>query len=139
VLDRVPEHHGVAAVPPTHSDRSFVGVLVVLDVGQRHLLGLELVAEFGVQELDGDVVSGPDPGELVEQLVPVFLGALVDDVGAPALRVICHTAIVAPSGPEDQRGFQGARGQQRLVSLLHASRAGRHGRDLMDRMLSYAK
>src|SRR5262249_21842710 len=111
VLDRVPEHNWVAAVPAAYADRSFVGVLVVLDVRERYPLRLEHVAEVGVEQLNGDIVPSPNLGEFVQQPVPVFLRALVDDVEALALPVICHTGIVAACDPKRERteGAQGGR------------------------------
>ena len=78
MLDRVAKHNRVAAISTAHAYRRFVGVFVVLDVGERHSLRLEGVAELNIQQLDGDVVASPHFGELVEQLVPVFPAPLMD-------------------------------------------------------------
>ena len=79
-------------------------MFVVLDVGERHLLRLEGVAEIGVEQLNRDVVAGPHLGELVEQPVPVFPRPLMDQVLAPAIRTPYHGEIFAPGGDRGQAG-----------------------------------
>jgi hypothetical protein len=103
MLDRVTKHNGVAAVPTTYAYGRFVRMLVVLDVGQRHPLGLEGVTELSIQQLDRDVVASPHFGQLVKQSVPVFPGSLVDQVPASVLRTPCHRMILALHTTEDNR------------------------------------
>jgi hypothetical protein len=110
VLDRVAKHNRIAAVPTAHTYRRFVRVFVVLDVGERHLLRLEGIAEISIQQLDRDVVASPHFGELVEQPVPVFSGPLMDQVLRPALRTPYHAEIFAPGVTEDKRGLYRKRG-----------------------------
>lgn len=100
--DRVAKHNWVAAVPTAHANGRFVGVFVVLDVGERHPLRLEGVAEFSAQQLDRDVVTSPNFGELIEQIVPVFSGPLMDQVPAPILGTLCHRRVIAPRATRDK-------------------------------------
>ena len=65
--------------------------------------GFELVPVVGVEQLDGDVVTGPHPGELVEQLMPVLFGALVNNVMTPVSGICCHLGIVAAPRQRHQR------------------------------------
>jgi len=102
VLDRVSEHNRVAAVPTAHAHRRFVGVFVVLNVGKRHPLRFESVAELSIEQFDRDVVARAHLGELVEQSVPVFPGPLMDHVRVPVLRTPCHNTIFAPCATQDK-------------------------------------
>lgn len=117
MLDRVAKHDRIAAVPTADGYRRLVGVLVVLDVSERHPLRLEGIAELSVQQLDRDVVARPHLGELVEQLVPVFPGPLMNQVSAPVLRTLCHSEIFAPDATEDKRIRQGLWRQPRELAV----------------------
>lgn len=97
MLNGVPEHHRVPVVPSTEADRDLVGVPVVLNVGQWHPLGLELIAQVGVEQLDGDLVSRSYGRELIKELVPRFPGTFMDNVRATTSH---HRRIIAPRRPE---------------------------------------
>lgn len=132
MLDRMAEHYRVAPVPTAHAHRRFVGVFVVLNVGERHPLRLESVAELSIEQFDRDVVTRSHLGELVEQSVPLFPGLLMDHVRVPVLRTPCHRIIFAPCATEDKgRGPQLMRRGQvsskrsRFMTLSHTATKSR--------------
>lgn len=103
MLNRVAEHDWVTAVPSPHAHRRFVGMFVILNVGQWHPLRFEGVTKLSIQQLDRNVVACPHFGELIEELVPIFPGALVDQVLATTLPMLCHSDSFAPGGARDKR------------------------------------
>ena len=90
-------------VPSAHGNRSLVGMLVVLDIGERNLLRLESVTELSIKQLHRHLVTCPYLGDLVEQSVPLLFGPLMDDVLGPFPWLLCHTRIFAPYRPSHKR------------------------------------
>lgn len=90
----MPEHNRVPAVTAPHA--SSAGV--VFDVGKQHPFWLEAVTELSIQELHGDIVTRPDFGRLLEELMSAFLRPFMDHVlrAVPCTR--CHNHISRRTG-----------------------------------------
>src|ERR1700680_4208891 len=71
MLDEVPQYDRKAAVEAAQADDDDIVLAVVLDVGERNLLSLQLVAEIEAHDLDGCALTCVLLGEQLQKVMPI--------------------------------------------------------------------